>query len=95
MYISKLLIHTYLQCGLIVGSLVSSGALCIGHEVASSYFDGVESTDGPKACTGSAKEFPAKNKMSKASRHVQQAIKMLITTEGCSKIDKESQGWYV
>jgi hypothetical protein len=39
------------------------------------------------------KKFPARNKMSKASRDVQQAIRMLITTEGCSKIDKESQGW--
>ena len=37
------------------------------------------------------KKSPARNKMSKASRDVEQAIRMLMTTEGCRKMDKEYQ----
>ena len=52
------------------------------------HFDGVESTDGSKACTGSTKKFPAKNKMSESSGDIQQAIGMLITLKDVGKWTK-------
>jgi hypothetical protein len=52
------------------------------------HFDGVESTDGSKACPGSTKKFPAKNKMSESSGDIQQAIGMLITLKDVGKWTK-------
>ena len=63
MYSSKLLpqlVYTYSQSGLIVDCLLSPGVLYIGQESLHCDLDGIESTNGREACTGSAKEVPCK-----------------------------------
>ena len=44
--------------------------------------------DSPKLALEAEKKSPARNKMSKVSRNVQQATEMLIITEECRKMDK-------
>ena len=90
MYSNKLLsqlIHSYSQCGLIVGSLVSPDVLCIGLRCD---FDGLESTDRQKAWPGIAKDVPCTKQGIRFIKGYRTSDRNADHDEGFKKMDKES-----